>query len=128
MPPEAAEDPDLGGPRPRGAPWLSRWRRSVFAGLSRVEGVLPVLMKPRNGMPWTQEDRDLLRRELRTAARWTPALMLFLLPGGVLLLPLWVWLLDRRRPRPVAAPSGAERRRTDPPEGPSPGAASGTAS
>jgi hypothetical protein len=73
------------------------WRRSVFARLSRLEGFVRVLMKPRNGQPWSPQDRLLLRAEMRAAARWVPAFLVFLLPGGMLLLPVYAWALDRRR-------------------------------
>jgi hypothetical protein len=82
---------------------LSRWRARTLAGLGEVEGLVGVLMKRRNGEPWTVEDRVFLREGLRTAARWAPLALLFLLPGGVLLLPGYAWLLDRRRARRTAA-------------------------
>lgn len=75
------------------------WRRSALAGLAEVRDLVRVLMKPRNGQPWTPEDQAFLRTELRALARWTPAFFLFLLPGSLLLLPAYVWLLDRRRGR-----------------------------
>jgi uncharacterized membrane protein len=76
-----------------------RWRAASLAGLCRVRGLVGVLMKPRNGEAWTAEDRAFLRGELRALARWTPAFVLFLLPGSVVLLPAYAWLLDRRRLR-----------------------------
>lgn len=78
---------------------VARWRAASLAGLSRVQGLVGVLMKPRNGVAWTAEDRAFLRGELRALARWTPAFVLFLLPGSVVLLPAYAWLLDRRRTR-----------------------------
>lgn len=78
---------------------VARWRAASLAGLSRVQGLVGVLMKPRNGQAWTAEDRAFLREELRALARWTPAFVLFLLPGSVVLLPAYAWLLDRRRTR-----------------------------
>jgi uncharacterized membrane protein len=75
---------------------LEWWRQRQHEHLSRA-GVLPLLMKPRNRAAWTAEDKSQLRAQLRLAVRGLPALVLFLLPGGLLLLPLYVWLLDRRR-------------------------------
>ncbi len=63
----------------------------------RIEGLIAVLMKPRNGLAWSPEDRELLRRELRRLARAAPGFVLFLLPGGAILLPLYAWLIDTRR-------------------------------
>jgi hypothetical protein len=80
--------------------WLvDRWRREAHAALAGVDDLIRVLMKPRNGGAWTAADRAFLRDRMRAAARWTPALALFLLPGSILLLPACAWLLDRRRSR-----------------------------
>jgi len=73
------------------------WRRSVFSRLSRLEGFVRVLMMPRNGQSWSPADRAFLRAEVRAAARWVPAFLVFLLPGGMVLLPVYAWALDRRR-------------------------------
>jgi hypothetical protein len=75
------------------------WRREAHAALAEVDDLIRVLMKPRNGEAWTAADRAFLRDQMRAAARWTPALFLFLLPGSVLLLPAYAWILDRRRSR-----------------------------
>jgi hypothetical protein len=61
-------------------------------------------MKPRNGLAWTVEDKALLRDELRRLARATPGFLIFLLPGGALMLPLYAWFLDTRRSRREEAP------------------------
>ncbi|MBK5255967.1 MAG: hypothetical protein JJE39_08035 [Vicinamibacteria bacterium] len=54
-------------------------------------------MKPRNGVAWSPEDRELLRREFRHLATAAPAFLIFLLPGGALLLPVYAWFMDTRR-------------------------------
>jgi hypothetical protein len=54
-------------------------------------------MKRPNGQPWTSEERAFLQGEMRAMARYLPALLLFLLPGSMVLLPLYAYLLDRRR-------------------------------
>jgi hypothetical protein len=86
---------------------VDRWRQSTYAAFAEGDGVIPVLMKRRNGQAWTIEDRAFLRAKVRALARWTPALFLFLLPGSMLLLPAYAWFLDRRRRiRPtIATPS-----------------------
>jgi hypothetical protein len=83
-------------------PPLDRWRGQTFARLSQVHDFAAVLMKPRNGVPWTDADRAFLRQGVRTLARWTPGFVLFLLPGGLVLLTLYAWLLDRRHGQPAA--------------------------
>jgi hypothetical protein len=87
---------------------VSRWRAASLSVLAEVEGLVHVLMKPRNGQPWSPEDREFLRSELRALARWTPALILFMVPGSFILLPAYAWLLDRRRGlRPTSAGTGS---------------------
>jgi uncharacterized membrane protein len=76
---------------------LQSWRERMHGRLSGVESLVAVLMKRRNGKPWTREELAFLQGELRALARWVPALLLFLLPGSVLLLPIYAWLLDRRK-------------------------------
>jgi uncharacterized membrane protein len=78
------------------------WRSHALSRFVGARDFVGVLMKPPNGQPWTEDDRRLLRRELRTLARWTPGFVVFLLPGGMLLLIVYAHLLDRRRlKRPV---------------------------
>ena len=86
---------------------IGAWRRRALARLGPRPGLVAVLMKPRNGQPWTLEDSAFLRQELKASIRWMPGLLLFLLPGGLLLLPAYAWLLDRRRgPRHTHTASG----------------------
>ena len=91
---------------------LQSWRARMHGRLSGVESLVAVLMKRRNGKPWTREERAFLQGELRTLARWVPALLLFLLPGSVVLLPIYAWLLDRRKGEREGKPS---RRAARPP-------------
>lgn len=63
-----------------------RWKLRVREEMGQVQDLVRVLFKPRNGQPWTAEDRAFLKRELRALARrWAPGFFLFLLPGGMLL-------------------------------------------
>lgn len=74
-----------------------RWKRRTREELGQVEDLVRVLFKPRNGEPWTREDRQFLKRALRALARrWAPGFFLFLLPGGMLFAPAYAWYLDRR--------------------------------
>jgi hypothetical protein len=76
---------------------LASWRERTHGRLAGTASLVAVLMKRQNGQPWTRDERAFLRSELRVMARYLPALLLFLLPGSVILLPLYAWLLDRRR-------------------------------
>lgn len=81
-----------------------RQAREIVGELVQMRGLMPLLMKGRNGSNWTPEERAELLRQLRILSRLSPYLLLLLLPGSALLLPLYAWWLDRRRrPRPEAA-------------------------
>jgi uncharacterized membrane protein len=87
---------------------LASWRERMHGRLGGVESLVAVLMKRRNGEEWTPEERAFMRRELAALARWLPALAIFLLPGSVVVLPLYAWLLDRRRSREPGRPSSGQ--------------------
>ncbi len=72
-------------------------RLYIHNELSHARGPLPILMKRRNGGQWSEEERELLLRDLRAVSNLSPYLIPILMPGGVLMLPLFAWWLDRRR-------------------------------
>lgn len=74
-----------------------RQTRALLGDLVRVRGLMPLLMKHRNGGTWTPRERAELLVQLRILSRVSPILLLLLLPGSALLLPLYAWYLDRRR-------------------------------
>ncbi|MFZ2301693.1 MAG: hypothetical protein WAW10_07470 [Gallionella sp.] len=69
----------------------------IRSELSQVRGLIPLLMKRRNGGKWTLEDRMVLRRDLRALSNLSPYLVPLVMPGGILMLPLLAWWLDYRR-------------------------------
>lgn len=71
--------------------------REFLADLVRMRGLMPLLMKHRNGGSWTNEEKAELLRQLRILSRISPYLLFLLLPGSALLLPIYAWWLDRRR-------------------------------
>ncbi len=84
------------------------WFASMLAGthrekarvrdeLGRLKGAVPLLMKQRNGGKWTLEERQQLRTMLRSASNVSPYLLVWALPGSVLILPFLAWHLDTRR-------------------------------
>lgn len=101
----------MSGPDPIGAAALRRapgfWRRlfasqrregrRVVVELLQVRGLMPLLMKHRNGGAWTVAERAELLGQLRRLSRLSPYLLLLLLPGSALILPIYAWWLDRRR-------------------------------
>lgn len=73
--------------------------RRVLAELIATRGVMPLLMKVRNGERWTAAERQELVAHLRRMAHVSPYLIALVLPGSVILLPAYAWWLDRRRLR-----------------------------
>lgn len=75
----------------------NRQRAELLEEMAEIRGFMPLLMKQRNGMHWTQQDRRLILRKMRSLARLSPYAAVLLLPGGLLALPVMAWWLDRRR-------------------------------
>jgi len=76
-----------------------RQARRVLAELIATRGIMPLLMKVRNGGHWTSDEKQELIRHLRRMVRLSPYLIALLLPGSILFLPVYAWWLDRRRVR-----------------------------
>lgn len=86
---------------------IARQRTLVLREAEQLQGFMALLMKRRNAQgPWTREEIALLKAHVRRLSLYLPALVLFALPGGSLLLPLLAWTLDRRRRRRLP-PAGA---------------------
>lgn len=75
----------------------NRERRQLLGELIKARGLMPLLMKTRNGQRWTSAERAALQDQLRALAHLSPYLVLMVLPGSFVALPLLAWWLDRRR-------------------------------
>ena len=82
-----------------------RERKHLLAELSRVRGLMPLLMKPRNKQKWTPQDRAELRAHFKRLSNLSPYFVAVVMPGGFLVLPALTWWLDRRRNRRLVAPA-----------------------
>ncbi len=82
----------------------AREKHRLRSELSKMQGGLQLLMKPRNGQKWSKQDRDTLLKMLRAASAISPYLIVLALPGSIFILPLLAWHLDVRRSQRVAAP------------------------
>lgn len=69
----------------------------IRSELSQVRGLIPILMKRRNGEQWSKEDRAILLRDLRALSNLSPYLIPILMPGGILMFPFVAWWMDTRR-------------------------------
>lgn len=78
---------------------VERERKFLGEELARTQKIMPLLMKTRNGRRWTLEDKRELVEHLRRLSGMGPYVAVLLLPGGLALLPLLAWWLDRRRAR-----------------------------
>lgn len=76
-----------------------REKRRLLDEIRQVSGLLPLLMKPRNRQRWSPDDRALLAGHLKRLGGMSPYLVVFAMPGGLLMLPALAWWLDRRRGR-----------------------------
>ncbi|MDI6747540.1 MAG: hypothetical protein QMD17_10370 [Rhodocyclaceae bacterium] len=74
-----------------------RERRQITAELIKVKGLMPLLMKRRNGTRWSAVERGELLQQLRALGHLSPYLVVLALPGSFLALPVLAWWLDRRR-------------------------------
>jgi hypothetical protein len=94
-------------------PSAPAWFSSMVAGNSRekdrlrseirqIRGAISLLMKQRNGGTWTADDKRELKGILRRLSAVSPYLLIWVLPGSVLILPFLAWHLDTRRKRRVA--------------------------
>ena len=71
----------------------------IYDEFAQVRGLIPLLMKRRNGERWSKEDKLTLIRDLRAISNLSPYLIPLVMPGGIFLLPILAWWLDRRRQR-----------------------------
>ncbi len=74
-----------------------RERQQITRELAKVRGLMPLLMKRRNGGRWTVDERHELIEQLHAMAHLSPYLVVLAMPGSVLFLPALAWWLDRRR-------------------------------
>ena len=76
---------------------VERERKHLGDELARTQTLMPLLMKPRNGAKWTKDEKRELVDHLKRIGGMGRYVALLLLPGGLALLPLLAWWLDRRR-------------------------------
>lgn len=79
----------------------------IFNEAQQMQGFLYLLFKERNtDLKWTKEEKDQIKNYLKRLSAYVPIIIIFILPGGSLLLPVLAELLDRRKKRRIPdAPS-----------------------
>ena len=76
---------------------VDREKKYLSDELAHTQKMMPLLMKPRNGAKWTQDEKRELVDHLKRIGGMGRYVALLLLPGGLALLPVLAWWLDRRR-------------------------------
>lgn len=76
--------------------FIEHLREAAHRETERFDGLVTLLMRPRNGIPWSAAAKVELRRRLLVLGRRLPWIGLLALPPGGLLLPLIALALDRR--------------------------------
>lgn len=76
---------------------IGRNRDIILHEARFINGFLHILFKRRNtGEKWSGGEKKQLRRGVKHLSACIPILLVFMLPGGMLLLPILVNFLDRR--------------------------------
>ena len=99
---------------------LIKHKALFFQEAQRISGFLYLLMKQRNtDEKWTPEEKKEIKRNLKILVMYIPILLIFLLPGGSLLLPFLAEVMDRRKtrrspPPPAQAPASLPEKKDEP--------------
>jgi hypothetical protein len=75
-------------------------KKAILMEVLSIKGLMQLLMKTRNtDEKWTREEKKEIKTHLKNIAKIIPAVAVFSLPGGSLLLPMLAEALDRRKTR-----------------------------
>jgi hypothetical protein len=74
-----------------------RERQQITAEFVKIKGLMPLLMKRRNGGRWTPMEREELQQQMQAVAHLSPYLVVLVMPGSFVIMPVLAWWLDRRR-------------------------------
>ena len=73
---------------------------AILMEVLSIKGLMQLLMKTRNtDERWTRDERKEIKRHLKNIAKIIPAVAIFSLPGGSILLPVLAEAIDRRKIR-----------------------------
>lgn len=75
-------------------------KQMILDEILKIKGFMQLLMKKRNtGIEWTRYELAKIKFHFKKLSKAIPFFILFLLPGGLLLIGLLVVYIDRRRRR-----------------------------
>jgi len=73
---------------------------AILMEVLSIKGLMHLLMKTRNtDEKWTRDERKEIKRHLKNIAKIIPAVAIFSLPGGSMILPVLAEAIDRRKTR-----------------------------
>jgi hypothetical protein len=79
---------------------LIKHRGFILGEILAVKGLMRLMMKVRNtDEKWTKEERKEIKSHLKNISKMVPVIIIFLLPGGTVLLPILAEVIDRRKMR-----------------------------
>jgi len=77
---------------------ISRQKELILQEATLIQDFMRLLMTLRNtGQRWTRKEKKELKLHLIHLSAYVPVLMVFLLPGGSLLVPILADTLERRK-------------------------------
>lgn len=77
----------------------SREKNRFKRDMATIRGSVVWLARQRRQGQWTAHEREHLRQVMRTASSVSPYLLIWVVPGSMLLLPFLAWFIDHRRKR-----------------------------
>ena len=77
----------------------SREKNRFKRDIATIRGSVVFLARQRRQGQWTAHERQHLREVMRTASSVSPYLVIWVVPGSMLLLPFLAWFIDHRRKR-----------------------------
>lgn len=75
----------------------SREKNRLKRELATMRGSVVWLVRQRRQGSWTAHEREHLRGVMRSASAVSPYLLIWVVPGSMLLLPFLAWFIDHRR-------------------------------
>jgi hypothetical protein len=75
---------------------LVQYREKILKEIDSAKDLMALLMKGTRGK-WTKGELFKIKAHFVTLGKKVPILMVFMLPGGIILLPLLIEVLDRRK-------------------------------
>lgn len=75
---------------------LIRYRKKILHEMEAVKDLTSLIMQG-SRRRWTSEELRRIKEHLLVLGKKIPVLLVFMLPGGTVLLPLLVEVLDRRK-------------------------------